>query len=199
MKKLIILLFTFLVITGCEDTKSKELTVIEEGVQDPKGIHIEPLDLKGEEYAIVKATGVLNSMIFTIDHDDAAKQSVKLWIDHYKDGEFKGTMTELESMVSPEAQTSKIYLSIMDIDSKQEIWTLALREGGNVTSSKMLQNRGDMMITVTRTLQSITIQNGEAASIGVFVRGKNSTISSDDFEGMIKQNDEVFVLNCGFK
>lgn len=206
MKKSAVLIFilALCILAGCKSTPTSapsELTPnqVEEYSET---ITIKAVPINDEEYAILKAAGASNAMIFSVDNGHMKVQQLNCWVDRYENGRFVGQLMGLGSKLGPDDATSKIYVSITDINTEQELWTLAERHKGNISSGKIINTNMDFDSTAILPLNEITsLELDKSTDLGVLVRnkGKNGFTATPDVEQTIKENKEVYVLRCQFK
>lgn len=194
------LLVAALVLSGCEGGRSETLDLDNHlPKQEINGISIQTLPMEDEEYAVLKAAGVGNSMVFDVNPGEIQADQVHVWIDQYVNGESKGSVLGLETLLD-QAQDNpfRLYLTTPGMNEGDEGWTLAYRQRGNVTSSKFEIPKGDFDSMMIHTMQPTTVNPNETTVLGVIVRnkGKDHVESSDDVDAMIRENQEVHVLRC---
>ncbi|MBM6995212.1 hypothetical protein IM700_005995 [Paenibacillus sp. DXFW5] len=206
MKKFIIypitacVLLAFLVLAGCEGKRS-EMVNLDNHLpkQEIDGISIQTLPMEDEEYAVLKAAGAGNSMVFEVNLGEIQADRVHVWIDQYVNGESKGSILGLETLLD-QAQDNpfRLYLTTPGMNEEDKVWTLAYRQRGNVTSSKFEIPKGDFDSMMIHTMQPTTVNPNETTVLGVIVRnkGKDHVESSDDVDALIRENQEVHVLRC---
>ncbi|MCU6713194.1 hypothetical protein M6D81_31300 [Paenibacillus sp. J5C_2022] len=195
---LLLLLIGVLIISGCKgNTNGFKIDEIESSQNQ---ISIGYINFNDEEYSILKAAGSNNQMIFSINYGNEKVNNITYWIDHYINGELIESLMNMETRISnvSESKDIKIYFTTSEFVSKQEIWTLALRQGGNVSSGKYEIKSIDFDSTITYPLDEISTGLNEIVDLGMLIRnkGKNAISSSDDVERTIKENNEVYVLRC---
>ncbi|WP_178024111.1 hypothetical protein [uncultured Paenibacillus sp.] len=163
------------------------------------GIAIQALPMEDEEFAILKAAGSGNTMIFDVNLGGTEADRVHIWIDQYVKGESKGSVLGLEtSLDRANDNPFRLYLTTLGMRNGDEVWTLAFRHKGNVVSSKTEISKGDFDSAMTHSMQPTAVNPNETAVLGVIVRnkGKDHVESSDDVDAMIRDNQEVHVLRC---
>lgn len=206
MKKFIIypimacVLLAFLVLAGCEGKRS-EMVNLDNHLpkQEIDGISIQTLPMEDEEYAVLKAAGAGNSMVFEVNLGETDADQVHYWIDQYIDGERVGSLLGLETSLDQVKDNSfRLYLTTLGLKDGDEVWTLAFRQKGNVVSTKTEIPKGEFDSTMIHSMPSTTVNPNETAVLGVIVRnkGKDHVESSVDVEAMIRDNQEVYVLRC---
>ncbi|MNO16601.1 hypothetical protein D3C76_62850 [compost metagenome] len=206
MKKFIIypimacVLLAFLVLAGCEGKRS-EMVNLDNHLpkQEIDGISIQTLPMEDEEYAVLKAAGAGNSMVFEVNPGETDADQVHYWIDQYIDGERVGSLLGLETSLDQVKDNSfRLYLTTLGLRDGDEVWTLAFRQKGNVVSTKTEIPKGDFDSMMIHTMQPTTVNPNETTVLGVIVRnkGKDHVESSDDVDAMIRENQEVHVLRC---
>lgn len=206
MKKFIIypimacVLLAFLVLAGCEGKRS-EMVNLDNHLpkQEIDGISIQTLPMEDEEYAVLKAAGAGNSMVFEVNLGETDADQVHYWIDQYIDGERVGSLLGLETSLDQVKDNSfRLYLTTLGLRDGDEVWTLAFRQKGNVVSTKTEIPKGEFDSTMIHSMPSTTVNPNETAVLGVIVRnkGKDHVESSVDVEAMIRDNQEVYVLRC---
>ncbi|MCK8487718.1 hypothetical protein M0651_11080 [Paenibacillus sp. MBLB2552] len=194
------LLVTALVLSGCEGIRSETVDLDNHSPkQEINGISIQTLPMEDEEYAVLKAAGVGNSMVFDVNPGEIQVDRVHVWIDQYVNGESKGSVLGLETLLD-QAQDNpfRLYLTTPGMNEGDEGWTLAYRKRGNVTSSRFEIPKGDFDSMMIHTMQPTTVNPNETTVLGVIVRnkGKDHVESSDDVDAMIRENQDVHVLRC---
>ncbi|MGG3452426.1 hypothetical protein [Paenibacillus rhizolycopersici] len=206
MKKFIIypimacVLLAFLVLAGCEGKRS-EMVNLDNHLpkQEIDGISIQTLPMEDEEYAVLKAAGAGNSMVFEVSLGETDADQVHYWIDQYIDGERVGSLLGLETSLDQVKDNSfRLYLTTLGLKDGDEVWTLAFRQKGNVVSTKTEIPKGEFDSTMIHSMPPTTVNPNETAVLGVIVRnkGKDHVESSVDVEAMIRDNQEVYVLRC---
>lgn len=160
-----------------------------------EAFHLKLLPVTDNEYTVMKAAGASNAMIFTID-DSSPKGKVACWIDHYVDGKLQGQTLDFASTASDSGGPNKVYFSILGLDDSKQLWTLALRQGDNLSTSKKVVPLSNQMTMITSPLQDVELSEGEAGALGsVVISDANAAVSSSsDIEATIHQNHEVYVL-----
>ncbi|MNN15221.1 hypothetical protein D3C81_1283210 [compost metagenome] len=193
-------LLAFLVLAGCEGKRS-EMVNLDNHLpkQEIDGISIQTLPMEDEEYAVLKAAGAGNSMVFEVSLGETDADQVHYWIDQYIDGERVGSLLGLETSLDQVKDNSfRLYLTTLGLRDGDEVWTLAFRQKGNVVSTKTEIPKGDFDSMMIHTMQPTTVNPNETTVLGVIVRnkGKDHVESSDDVDAMIRENQEVHVLRC---
>lgn len=208
MKKYIVVI-SIVVITcllvGCEANVNNTINSNERITSQTKTnnhIVIDAISLLDEEYSILKAAGTNNSMVFQISLGNVNVQKINYWIDYYRDGELFETILNMGSQVPElsESREYRLYLTTTGIHSSQEIWTLALRENGNVSSGQYENKINEFDSTMTHPLHEISTGINEITDLGMIIRnnGKDHIALSNDIKSVIKENQEVYVLRCKF-
>ncbi|MDU4695317.1 MAG: hypothetical protein E6Y08_05850 [Paenibacillus sp.] len=194
------LLVTALVLSGCEGSRSETLDLDNHvPKQEINGISIQTLPMEDEEYAVLKAAGVGNSMVFEVNPGEIQADRVHVWIDHYVNGESKGSVLGLETLLDQvQDNPFRLYLTTPVMSEGDEGWTLAYRQKGNVVSSKFEIPKGDFDSTMIHSMPPTTVNPNETIALGVIVRnkGKDHVESSDNIEAIIRDNQDVHVLRC---
>lgn len=193
-------LLAFLVLTGCEAGRSETVNLDNHLPQKETGaITIQALPMENEEYAVLKAAGTGNAMIFDVILGGTRADRVHLWIDQYVNGVSKGSVLGTETSLDQSSDPSfRLYYTTLGLSDGVEAWTLAFRQKGNVVSSKAEIPEGEFDSVMTHSMQQATVNPNETAVLGVIVRnkGKDHVESSDDVDAMIRENQEVHVLRC---
>lgn len=194
------LLLTFLFLSGCEAGRSETANLDNHLPKKETGaIAIQPLPMENEEFAILKAAGSGNTMIFEVNLGETGADRIHFWVDPYVNGESKGSVLGLETSLEQVSDNPfRLYLTTLDTRNGDEVRTLAFRHKGNVVSSKAESPKGDFDSTMVHSMQPTTVNPNETAVLGVIVRnkGKDHVASSDDVDAMIRGNQEVHVLRC---
>lgn len=194
------LLLAFLVLSGCEKSGSETVNLDNHlPEKEIDGISIQTLPMENEEYAILKAAGSGNTMIFDVNLGETGADRVHFWIDQYVNGESKGSVLGLETSIEEISDHPfRLYLTTLGMRNGDEVWTLAFRHKGNVVSSKTEIPKGDLDSAMTHSMQPTTVNPNETVVLGVIARnkGKDHMESSDDVDAMIRDNQEVHVLRC---
>lgn len=192
--------FTFIffivlsLLIGCKSSPVNTSNSIDEKVSQ---ISIDAINFDNEEYSIMRATGSNNSMIFLINFGTVNVENIEYWIDHYIDGELTEKVLDMESSLTS-SSTSRLYFSISGVDSSQELWTMAIRQDGNVSSGKYQNMNMDFDSTIAQPLGDITSNLDQIIDLGMLVRNKerNNFGSSLDVNKTIDENKEVYVIRC---
>ncbi|WP_454190931.1 hypothetical protein [Paenibacillus sp. Marseille-Q7038] len=190
-----ILFVSLCMLMGCKSSTLESDNITEKEVDQ---ISIEYINFDNEEYSIMKAAGTDHVMIFSIEYRNVDVENINYWIDHYKDGEFSGTMLDMGSQISTDTK-SKLYFSTINMDTKQELWTMALRQNGNISSGKQMNTNMDFDSTITEpTTQNTSADLNQVIDLGMMIRNKDrdSFGSYDDMEKTIEQNKDVYILRC---
>jgi len=166
-------------------------------------ISIQAVSLDDEEYTVLKAGGVQHSMIFLIELGNTQIQEVKYWIDHYRNGEQVNSFLNISSLILPESTSStyKLYFSTSQMNSKDEIWTMSLRDNKSISSARYDLESIEYDSTIIHPINTIKTDLNEAADLGMIVRnlGMDQFGASDDVNQTIKENKEVYVIRCMFE
>lgn len=191
-----ILFISLCMLMGCKSsTIESENNITEEKVEQ---IVIEYINYDSEEYSVMKAAGADNVMIFSLDYGDVKAENINYWVDHYQDGKFSEKMLDMGSQITA-GMKSKLYYSTINMDAKQELWTMSLRQNGNVSSGKNLNTNIDFDNTLIQPInQNSTADLNQIIDLGMIIRNKdkNSVSSDQDIEKTIEQNKDVYILRC---
>ncbi|GIP44619.1 hypothetical protein J45TS6_30780 [Paenibacillus sp. J45TS6] len=194
-----ILFVSLCMLMGCESSTIESDKITEKKVEQiSEQISIEYINFDSEEYSIMKAAGTDHVMIFSIDYGNVNVENISYWIDHYRDGEFSGTMLDMGSQITTDTK-SKLYFSTINMDTKQELWNMALRQNGNISSGKQLNTNMDFDSTITEPIiQNTSADLNQVIDLGMMIRNKdkNSFGSHEDMEKTIEQNKDVYILRC---
>lgn len=190
-----ILFISLCMLMGCKSSTIESDNITEKKVQQ---IVIEYINYDSEEYSVMKAAGADNVMIFSLDYGDVKAENISYWVDHYQDGKFFEKMLGMGSQITT-GKKSKLYYSTINMDAKQELWTMSLRQNGNVSSGKNLNTNMDFDNTLIQPInQNSTADLNQIIDLGMIIRNKDKTsVSSDqDIEKTIEQNKDVYILRC---
>lgn len=189
-------------LAGCQQST---VTYSEDLPEERVGsISIDLLDTSDEEYSIVSATGAEAKMIFLLDPGEEKVGHIKLWVDHYVNGEKQESVMGLGTTLTFNLESSdellpKIYWTTYPSgEGKQENWTLAVRQPGGVSSGRSVIQGSDFDSTLTQPVMHLSLNLGNTGTLGVLARNKDrsSVDSNVDVEKMIQDHQEVYVLRC---
>lgn len=211
MKKslyLLTLLILIVILAGCKsEVQQDESNIITPNINIDNAekighITINSANLDDEEYTVISAVGVRNSMIFLIDMGDVKVNNISFWIDQYIDGEHENTFLNIRSQVFHTSSSSnyKIYFSNNGIDFGKEIWTMALRENKSISSGKYELESSEYDSTIIHPINKITTVLHKSTDLGMVVRNQGADLfgASDDVNRTIQENKEVYVIRCMF-
>jgi uncharacterized protein YcfL len=161
-------------------------------------ITIKSLETSSNEYAIMRAAGAEISQIYVIDKIKD-KLEIEYWIDHYKDGVYKGKLMLLKTQLDNNNDI-KLYISARKNQSIDQLWTMAIRQDNNVSSGNAVVPQFNAKSSLSHAYDRVSTQKGNEQSLGVVVFNDDivGIFPPDSEEETIKGNKEVLIIKCKF-
>ncbi|MDO3679646.1 hypothetical protein [Paenibacillus ehimensis] len=156
----------------------------------------------GEYTSIQSAAGTDNLFIYQFQTDDESMTQIDCWVEHYVNGAFKETMASMGTSIRPKRE-NKLYWSLTNVNDKEQMWIVSVRDGGSFSSSKGSIPKEAYISSMSGSIigsQEMIVPD-EPMTLSAIIRKKEQgvMIFKPDPEQLIKTYDEVYLLKCRFK